>query len=189
MLKVMSEIKLIEGVLKRAGHRRRVERAWRFFWKGLFVGAVLWFVLFGVFKLAPIPGIYLTLAAGCSALVPIFAALYGACKRVDVQETARWVDSQKKLHERLSTALEISASPGSSEWKQLVLSDAAQHAQDIDPSTLLPFRFPRIGRWAFMALALAAVLAFVPPLRSKAYVRKQNDIANIKDTGKKLTEF
>jgi hypothetical protein len=40
-----------------------------------------------------------------------------------------------------------------------------------------------------MALLVAGILIFVPPFRSKAYVQKQNDIANIKDTGKKLTEF
>src|SRR4051794_22079647 len=144
----MSEIQLIEGVLKRASQRRRLERAWRGFWKGLFVGAVLWFLVFAVFKVAPIPKISLTVAAVCSALIALLTTVYAACRRVSVQETARWVDSKKQLQERLSTALEISSASGSSEWKQLVLSDAAQHARGIDPSTLLPFRFPAIGRWA-----------------------------------------
>src|SRR5438046_1636237 len=98
----MIEIQLIEGVLKRAAQRRRVERAWRGFWRGLFIGAVLWVVAFGVFKLAPIPRDSLLVVAICAALVPLALALYAGFRPVSFQETARWVDSRKQLQERLS---------------------------------------------------------------------------------------
>ncbi|HUR45627.1 MAG TPA: hypothetical protein VMZ27_07110 [Candidatus Saccharimonadales bacterium] len=185
----MSEIQLIEGVLTRACKRRRLERAWRGFWKGLFFGALVWFVVFALFKLAPVPPQYLTAAAIVCALVPLVWAIVMALKPVTMEEMARWVDSKKKLQERLSTAMEISKAAGSAEWKQLVLTDAAEHVREIDPARMLPFRFPAIGKWAFLAIAMAVALAFVPTFRTKAYVQKQNELANVKETGKKLTEF
>jgi hypothetical protein len=185
----MSDIQLIEGVLKNAARRRRLERAWRSFWQGLFLGAIFWLLIFAIYKLAPIPVMVLYVAGIVAAFIPIGAAIFAAAKSLTILETARWADAKKQLQERLSTALEVSSSSGSGEWKTLLITDAARHARDLDAKKLLPLRFPAIGRWALLVVALCAGLGFVPEYRSKAYVQKKSELANIKETGKQLTEF
>src|SRR3954467_2720411 len=102
----MSDIQLIEGVLKNAARRRRLERAWRSFWQGLFLGAILGLLVFAVYKLAPISITVVYVAAAVAALIPVVAAIYAASKPLTLLETARWVDAKRQLQERLSTALE-----------------------------------------------------------------------------------
>jgi hypothetical protein len=113
----------------------------------------------------------------------------GGWRKGSMLQTARWVDERKELKERLSTALEISGDGAASDWKQLLLADAARHAQSLDPRQLFVFRLPGLAKWALLVLVLSAGLGFVPEYRSKAYVKKQHDVANIKDVGKNLAEL
>ncbi|HKQ38333.1 MAG TPA: hypothetical protein VJ063_09660 [Verrucomicrobiae bacterium] len=185
----MGEMHLIEGALKRAARRRRLVAAWRGLWTGLLYGAALWLLVFGVFKFYPIPKLALTVAAAAAGAVAVAFVLAAFFKRHSLIQTARWVDNRQNLKERLSTALELSKTNGESEWKELVVRDAADHANAIDARKLLPFSWPSLAKWAVLLLVLGVGLGFIPEYRTKAFQQKQKDAVVIRDVGKKLEEL
>ncbi len=185
----MSELKIIQDTLERAARRRRGERALRGLWRGLFVGASLYLLALGVFKLAPVPPATLLwtglVALGC----PLAGFLLGGWRKPGLAETARWVDVKQNLKERMSTALEFAGDENSGTWRDLVMHDALSHANEIDPRKLVPFRLPKATRWALLILALTAGLGFVPEYRSKAFTQKRADEKVIKEAGKQVAEL
>ncbi len=185
----MSDLQVIESVLDRAAFRRRWQLAWRGFWLGLFVGSVVWLLTLALYKLFPFPIESLTVGAGVAVFAALAGAVAGWLRSASPMETARWMDGQEKLHERLSTALEVAADPKDGRWSELVVTDAAAHAGKVDPKRLLPFSLPRASRWALVALAVGAGLGFVPERRTDEYVQRQQDEENIKDTGKHLEQI
>jgi len=185
----MSEIQVIESALQRAAVRTRWARALRGLWFGLLVGACITLLVLGTYHLWPLPsGVVLV---GALAAVPcmLLGLAIGGWRKPDLKQIARFVDSRRRLQERLSTALEVADKQENSAWRDLVVSDAAQHAKKLDPRTLFPFKLPKATRWALVLLALAAGLGFVPAYRSKAYLQKKNDEANIKQVGRQLAEL
>ena len=185
----MSELQIIESALKEASRRRRWARALRGLWYGLLVGAVLSLVVIGVWHLLPLPLWTLTTAA----LVPFPCALVGMIiggwHKTPLSEAARWVDGRQHLQERLSTALEVAGREGPGTWRDLVVTDAAEHAKGLDLRRLVPFRLPKATRWAVVVLALGAGLGFVPEYRSKSFLQKKVDEQNIKEVGKRLADL
>jgi hypothetical protein len=163
-------------------------RAWRGFWKGFFIGALLWLSAVGVYKIFPVP-IETTFGAALVGLVfSIVGFFHGWTRPMTLLETARWIDEKEKLQERLSTALELSDSQNEN-WKELLLADAAGHARKIDSRRLLPAHLPAASKWALLVLALGAGLGFLPEYRSKSFLQKQNDKAVIKEVGKQLSDL
>jgi len=185
----MSELHTIETALQQAAQRRRLDRALRGAWKGLLIASVVWLVALIVYKIAPIPAFTLAIAGGTGLACIVLGAIISGWRKSSASETARWVDVKQNLKERLSTALEVARSPVDGEWKTLLIADATQHAQGLDPKRLLPLHLPGLARWALIVLLVTAGLGFVPEYRSKQFVQKQADAANIKDTGKQLTEL
>jgi hypothetical protein len=185
----MSELRVIETTLEQAAKRRRWQRAWRGLWQGLLVGGVVWLLALGTYKAFPIPLLVLTVGGVASLASVLLGFLIGWSHAPTIAETARWVDSQRHLQERLSTALEVAALPTTGHWQQLVLHDAAKHAQQLDARQLLPFRVPRLSRWVLLVLALGAGLGFVPEHRSKTFVQQARDAEQIKKTAKQLTDL
>lgn len=184
----MSDFQLIESALKTTAARHRWQRAWTGFWKGLLIAGALWLIVFAVYKLLPIPVVSLTIAgiaAGCALLASVIISIW---RSESLLEAARWIDEKQQLQQRLSTAWEVAAKPDS-EWKQLVVSDAAEHARTLDARRLMPLRWPRTTRWALAVVALSVGLGFVPEYRSKTYVKKQKDTQHIRETGKQLAQF
>ena len=185
----MSELHFIEHTLKRAASRRRLDRALRGLWRGLLVGGIVWLVVLGAYKISPLPLWSLTAASFSAGLCVLAGVVIGGWRASSLIDTARWVDQQKHLQERLSTALEVAPSSTAGDWKDLLVTDAAKHAGDLDPRKILPFHLPAVSRWALLILLLGAGLGFVPEYRSKEFLQKQHDAANIKDTGKQLLEL
>lgn len=185
----MSGLQIIQATLQRAGRRRRSERAWRGFWQGLFWACLLYLTCLIGFKLLPLPFAVLGYAAlgGIGCMVVGFLA--GWWRKPTAMETARWVDEQQRLQERLSTALEVGATEGAGEWRKLVVTDAADHARTVDVRRLLPFRLPDLVRWTVLVLVICTGLGFVPEYRSKAYLQKQREAANIRETGRQMAEL
>src|SRR5438445_1756335 len=186
---VMNEFQVIESALKGAARRRRGERAWRGFWQGLLAGGLIWLLTIAAYKIFPLPAGALLAGGIAAAVVALAGLVLVAGRRISMTETARWVDAKKQLQERLSTALELAAAPGAGEWKDLLVRDAARHAKDLDARQLLPFRLPMVSRWALLVVALGTGLGFVPEYRSREFVQKQKDAANIRDAGKQLAEL
>jgi len=185
----MSELQIIQSALERAARRRRWARALRGLWVGLLVGAVISLLLVGVYHLWPLPSWSVQLAALAPLPCMLVGLIVGGWRQPALNDVARWVDARRNLQDRLSTALELAGEPEPTTWRELVVTDAAQHAKGLDPRELLPFRLPRATRWALVALALAAGLGFVPEYRSKVFRQKKADEANIKETGKALAEL
>lgn len=187
----MSDLQFIEKKLEQAAKRRRMERSLRGFWKGLLVGVLICIIALAVYKLAPVPR-WTLIAAGIAAVLSALTGMViGGWKKIPLQEMARWVDVRENLQERLSTALEMSKvdTANTANWKELIVTDAASHAKDIDPRKLVKFRMPAVSRWALALVALAVGLGFVPQYRSKAYLQKKSDDQVIKEAGQKLVEL
>ena len=185
----MSELQIIESALEVAARRRRWARALRGLWQGLLAGAVLSLLLIGAWHLLPLPLWLLTVAA----IVPFLSALVGLViagwRKPELNEVARWVDTRQHLQERVSTALEVAAGQGAGTWRDLVVTDAAEHMKGLDLRRLVPFHLPRATRWALVILALGAGLGFVPEYRSKSYLQKKAEAQNIKEVGKQLADL
>ncbi|MGZ8938202.1 MAG: hypothetical protein ACXW32_03210 [Limisphaerales bacterium] len=185
----MSDLNIIVSTLAKTAQRRRLERGFRRLWQGLFIGAAAWLLFLAIYKLAPIPDewvLYSWLALPAGALIGF---IWGWSRPVTVSETARWVDSQRKLQERLSTALEVSKDENGSEWKNLIVSDAAKSVAGLNTKELLPFRLPKASKWALVLLVLGVGLGFVPEYRSKALLAEKQDTAAIQQTGRELAKL
>jgi len=186
----MSELQVIQSALERGARRRRSARALRGLWRGLLAGAILSLLLIGAYHLLPLPLWTLTLAALIPLPCMMVGFVLGGWRKVPLKQVARWLDIRQDLQERLSTALEVASEPNTGMWRDLVVADAAGRARELDPRRLVPFNLPaRATRWALLVLVLAAGLGFVPEYRSKSYLQKQADQANIKEVGKQLAEL
>ncbi len=185
----MSELETIRKVLQRAARRHRLAKALRVSIYGLFAGALLSLVCLGLYHVLPLPLWTLTLAPLLPVLGMVVGFVCGGLRGPDMAKVAQWVDKRQSLKERLSTALELGNTPNETSWRTLILSDAAEHARNIDPRLMLPLHLPRISRWAMVVLALGAGLGFVPEYRSKSHLQKQADQQNIKETGRLLAEL
>jgi predicted nucleic acid-binding Zn-ribbon protein len=185
----MSELQIIESALREASRRRRWARALRGLWYGLLVGAVLSLVVIGVWHLLPLPLWTLTAAAFVPFPCALVGMIIGGWHKTPLSEAARWVDGRQHLQERLSTALEVAGQEGAGTWRELVVTDAAEHAKGLDLRRLVPFRLPKATRWALVVLAVGAGLGFVPEYRSKSFLQKKADDQNIKEVGKRLVDL
>ena len=185
----MSELQIIEAALQAAARRRRWARALRGLWWGLLVGAILSLLMIGVWHLLPLPLWTLTAAALAPFPCALGGIIIGGWHKTPLSEVARWVDGRQHLQERLSTALEVAAASDTGTWRDLVVTDAAEYAQALDPRRLVPFRLSKATRWALVILAVGAGLGFVPEYRSKAFLQMKADQQNIKEAGKRLVDL
>lgn len=189
LAEAMSELQVIESALQEAARRCRWARALRGLWHGLLIGALLSLLVIGLWHLLPLPQWMLTTAALAPFLGAVGGLLLGGWRKPALADIARWVDGRQHLQERLSTALEVASDPNGGTWRDLVVTDAAEHAKALDPRRLVPFRLPKATRWALVVLALGAGLGFVPEYRSKTFRQKQADQQNIKEVGKQLADL
>jgi tetratricopeptide (TPR) repeat protein len=184
----MSEKKVIDAKIDAATRRRKLQWGWQNMWLGLLIGVCLWLASLSVYKLAPVPQTTLLWAGVIGLALPLAGLLIGLAKRFAGSDTARWLDREIGLKERLSTAVEMSdISAKNSAWSALVISDAAKAAGKIEPGKLLPLRLPKVCHWTLLVLAACVGLGFVPEHRSQAHLDHQRDSAIIEDVGQNLT--
>ena len=183
----MSERQVIEAKIDAAASRRKLQLGWRNMWLGLLIGACLWLAALAVYKLAPVPQSSLLWVGAIGLALPLAGLLFGLARRFAGSDTARWLDREIGLKERLSTAVELSdSSAKNSAWSALVISDAAKAAGEIEPKKLLPLRLPTVCHWTLLVLAACVGLGFVPEHRSQAHLDQQRDSAIIGDVGQNL---
>jgi tetratricopeptide (TPR) repeat protein len=185
----MSELQIIETALARAARRHRWERAIRGLGLGLLTGAIVFLLALVAFKVLPVPFSIIPAAGVVAGILVLTGLIWGGWKKLSLIDAARWADERKGFKERLSTALEMAGGRAPEDWKHLVLTDAARHAESLNSKELVPIGFPRAARWAFLVAVLCAGLGFVPAYRSKAHLQKAADAANIKDVGRNLSEL
>ncbi len=185
----VSQLDSIQNALALAAARQRWLRGWNGLWRGLFAGAVLWLLALAVFKLAPVPFAILPDAAALAILLTLGGFLHGWFHKPTLEQTARWVDDNQRLQERLSTALELGRSGASENWRALIVADAARFLSRLDARKLLPFHLPRATRWALAVLALGAGLGFLPEYRSQAWLQKKQDAVAVQAAGKILIDI
>jgi hypothetical protein len=185
----MSELESIRSVLETAARRHRISRGVRGLCFGLLLGATAAFVILAAYHVVEMPLWILAATVVLPVAGMLAGFIIGGWRQPGLEEVARWLDNRQHLQERLSTALEVSNSNNLTSWRELVLSDAAQHAKGIDARRLLPLHLSKASRWALIVLALGAGLGFIPEYRSKSALRKQADEQNIKETGRLLSEL
>jgi len=182
----MSDLEMIHRTLARAARLRRLQRALRGLWLGLFIGASLWLLSLAVYKLAPIPLSSVFWTGAVAAACPLAGFFIGGWQSDNAQITARWVDLQTGLKERLSTAVELSKTEQAGPWRELIVTDAASHANDLQKRPLVRFRLPALARWTVLVLAVAFGLGFVPEYRTKNFQQQQTDAGRIQEVGKQI---
>jgi len=110
------------------------------------------------------PLIILTASAGVGMLA---GAMLGWLLPVDSQKSARHVDKHYQFKDRLLTALKFLTQTEATPMQRLQLEDATQHARQVDPKVVQPFRLPKNFSWAMGVTLLAATICFVSPLFNK----------------------
>jgi len=185
----MSELETIQTALEKAARRHRLARALRGLWTGLLIAAVVSLLLLGAYHLFPLPLSTLVMAALLPLGGMLIGFIVGGRKKPGMAEVARWVDGRQHLKERLSTALEVCSGSSETQWRELVIADAATHVKGLDARELLPFHLPKVCRWVLVILVLGAGLGFVPEYRSKSALQKRADQQNIKEAGRLLAEL
>ena len=187
----MSEKQVINAKIEAASGRRKVQAGWRSMWLGLWFCACLWLVTLAVYKLFPISTATVFWAVMVGLAFPLIGLALGLAKRFAARDTARWLDQETGLKERLSTAIELltESKAKDSEWSMLVIRDAAKSAGNIETGKLLPLRLPPLCNWILLVLIACFALGFVPEHRSKAYLDQQRDAAVIDDVGTNLEKL
>lgn len=101
---------------------------------------------------------FLLLATVSSAVFTTLLSLTAYLWRIRPLDAARFFDRQFGLGERVSTALELSASARASEMARKQLEDAVKHARKVKPAWALPLRFKKRDG-ALMLVFLAGIFA------------------------------
>lgn len=182
----MSDLELIRGTLKDVSRRVQLQVGWGWFWKGFFVGAVVWLLVLSLYKVWPVPVIALGIGAVVWVLLSLGAWAWGVARKPGAATTARWVDDRQHYQERLSTALEVAEAKSAGRWEELVIADAASCARDFDMRQALPWKLPGLAKWSLVVLVLAAGLGFVPEHRSAEYLDAKRQVEAIREAGQQL---
>lgn len=182
----MSEFQVIEQTLAATASRRRWQRGWRGFWRGFLVAGIIWLIGLTLYKFLPFPEEFLLGVFLCGWLGPIIGFWRQYSQTVSKSDAARWLDQEQQLKERLSTALEMAEAPKDTEWKRLLVNDAATKVGQLDIRKMLPFSLPSAAKWSVVLLMLTLVLGLVPEYRSVEYRQRRQDQASMKEAGEKV---
>ncbi|MGV3757041.1 MAG: hypothetical protein ACO1QS_16800, partial [Verrucomicrobiota bacterium] len=185
----MSEIHVIKETLTATARRRRWQRGWRGFWKGFMIAGAIWLAVLIAYKVLPMPEGVLFGLFFAGWIAPLAGFLMGFSKAVSLEEAARWLDQEKQLKERLSTALEVSDSKKDSEWQRLLMTDAAAHIGQLNVAQMLPFNLPKAAKWSFILLIITAGLGLVPEYRTVEYRQKKQDQEVMKEVGERVASL
>jgi tetratricopeptide (TPR) repeat protein len=103
---------------------------------------------------------------------------------------AVFLDTTQGLHERLSTAVEMTGRDGNppSPWAELVVRDAAGAVAAVKWKRLTRWSVPSAGWWGLLAMIAALGLSFVPEVRSKEFVQEEKNREIIQDNGREMVK-
>lgn len=182
----MSEFHVIKETLAATARRRRMQRGWRGFWRGFLVAGAVWLLGLICYKLMPMPEEVLFGIFFAGWIAPLIGFLKEFSRPVSMNEAARWLDQEKQLKERLSTALEVADSEKDGEWQRLLVTDAATHVGSLNVAQMLPFNLPKTAKWSLIILVITAGLGLVPEYRTVEYRQRKQDEQVMKEVGEKV---
>jgi hypothetical protein len=182
----MSEFHVIKETLAATARRRRWQRGWRGFWKGFVIAGIVWLVALICYKVLPMPEGVLFGLFFAGWIAPLAGFLVEYSKQVSLSEAARWLDQEKQLKERISTALEVSDNKKDGEWQRLLMTDAAAHVGQLNVAQMLPFNLPKAAKWSFILLVITAGLGLVPEYRTVEYRQRKQDQEVMKEVGERV---
>lgn len=192
----MGELDVIREAVRQAAARRRLERSLDGLWRGLLVGATLWLIALGLFKLFPIPSSIIRFAWAAPVVGALVGAVVSGWRRITLTAGARLIESRHDLQQRLSTALELGArNVGETTrhpdptWAQLVIADAAAAIRGVDPRRLFPLHLPVFARWIPVVMTAVVGLGFVPEYRSASHLAKNKEARVVHETGRKMAQL
>ena len=150
---------------RRAAGRIRLARTLRLAGRGLVVGAAAALLAAAAGKALPFDqSLTITIAAVSAGVALLASAAIGLTRRVTDTEGAGRLDESLRLHDRFTTAVELSESPQRSAFAELALADAEKRAGGVSPARLIPLR-PDRRVWGAGVIGLmlaASVILFVP---------------------------
>lgn len=185
----MSEQELIHSKLRTLARRLQRDAVLNFVAKVALWSCLGLLVVFGLYKVLPLPFTIVEAVFALAALVLIGATVYGFLRRVPLASAARFADQKLSLKERLSSAIEIASNGGSVPMSDLVLRDAARHAEQLNPKEVLPLHLPRSARWVVLSLIAIVGLAFVPEYRTAEFKERERVKHDLKEEGEKLASL
>jgi len=153
------------------------------------VAGAVWLLGLIIYKVLPMPEPVLFGLFFLGWVGPLAGFIAGFSKPVTMNEAARWLDQEKQLKERLSTALEVSDSQKDGEWQRLLMTDAAAHAGNLNVAKMLPFNLPKAAKWSLTLLIIAAGLGLVPEYRTVEYRQKKQDQEVMKEVGERVASL
>ena len=159
----MTKTTQLDRVLSSWIGRLRLQRALLWFPRGLAFGLGVSLVVGGVglYWERLLKSEFLALTILISSLAPILASLMAYLWRVDSIKAARHFDRIFHLDERVSTALELSASDRTDELIRKQLDDATRAARNAKPERGLPLRVQRVDVLiSFIFIALLSLTWF-----------------------------
>jgi hypothetical protein len=137
----MSELQIIETVLKRAAARQCWQRAMRGLWRGLLAGCLIWLLAVALFKIFPLPVLILPAAAALAGALMVAGFVTGWWRKPSLIETARFVDGRRNC----GTTQHRHRTDQNACRMGLLVADAAAPGK-LDPRQLLPFHLaPVVG--------------------------------------------
>ncbi len=110
----------------------------------------------------------------------------GWTRSITPQVAAQVADEKGGLKERLSTAVELAASPTRSQIAEVQISDAAEHARQLNVSQVLPWKAPKQLRYVGAAAVVLAAAVFVPELPIFHSKQERLDAQVMKNEGTRL---
>lgn len=158
----MEQEAVLQRLVREVAQRVRRRRAEFYGLRGCFYGALL--ALLPLLLKEPLGMAAPLTALGLLLLGAASGALFGWLRPMPRDEAARVVDRAFALRDRVATALEWIARADRTPLVALLVEDTAARLQGLDPSRVVPRRFPREGKFLALPLALSLLLLFLPPI-------------------------
>lgn len=125
----------------------------------------------------------LTAGERCPLWLPpalsVFATLGGALlslrQPVRLALTARWIDAQFGLKDRLETGLRFLAQPERSAIQSLQIEDATRHLDAMNPEQVVRLQTPQNWNWGLIVSAVAILVTILSPAALNLTVARQSD--------------
>lgn len=157
----MATIHDLSNTLNHWTRRLRIQRAFKWFLRGLILGLALAFIVgvYGLFQLILLRNEFLAVTLALTLIIPIIISLIAYLWPVQPIHAARHFDRVFHLGERMSTAFELHQTHSNNPLATRQLEDAVNIARKIKPSRDIPLQWKK--RELAYALGIALLIGLV----------------------------